>query len=199
MAAAPRQQVHVGARGFPWLEAEGGTGRLSAYLVQVVEHLQGTPPLAAKPAGAHGPVFKRWGCKERGVHCCTRQTGRVPGDLANSPRHIGSTYGTQFPACVPPASGGTDRARRPPGQGAWCHSCPHVLPSGNALNPQPLPPPSAFISRPTSASHVHGALRVRAQQAGWVQPPLAPGTGRQKGLGSSGHGTAKLLALVVSR
>lgn len=56
-----------------WIPMAAGGGKwqggcLSTYLVQVVEHLQGTPPPPTKPAGAHGPVVKYWGHKDRGVH-----------------------------------------------------------------------------------------------------------------------------------
>lgn len=46
---------------FPCLEAEVGVpgwGGLSTYLVQVIEHLQGTPLLSIKPARAQGTVFR---------------------------------------------------------------------------------------------------------------------------------------------
>lgn len=66
-AAAPGQQVHAGYGRCGWRQHGEG----SAYLVQVVERLQGAPPLPTKPASAHGVALEHWG-QGRGVRRGTR-------------------------------------------------------------------------------------------------------------------------------
>lgn len=83
-----------------WLEEAGGGG--SAYLVQVVERLQGASPLPAKPACAHSVALERWG-RGRGV----RRGTRLPVALGAWPARLGTLH--------PPLGLGTPMSRLPRG------------------------------------------------------------------------------------